>query len=65
MSRVLSPVALHAHQCPRCGHREIERASRRGLMEEMLLPLLGLRPYRCVRCLRRFYDRPQGRSLAA
>jgi DNA-directed RNA polymerase subunit RPC12/RpoP len=63
MSRSASPAALRAHRCPRCGHRGIERASRRGAVEELLLPLVGLRPYRCLRCLRRFYDRPRGRPL--
>ena len=62
---LLLSLRSHAHSCPRCGHREVERASRRGALEEIVLPLIGFRPYRCLRFLRRFYDRPQRRALAA
>ena len=41
--------------CPRCSSFSVHRARRRGLFEAVLLPLLALRPYRCMNCWRRYY----------
>ena len=41
--------------CPRCSSFSVHRARRRGLLETVLLPLLALRPYRCMNCWRRHY----------
>ncbi len=47
----------YVHRCPRCRSYEIERASRRGVGERVLLMLARQRAYRCLRCSHRFYDR--------
>src|SRR5579862_2718081 len=51
--------------CPRCSSIEIYRSRRRGLaFERFLLPLAGFRPYRCIRCDKRFYSRiPRNSSV--
>ncbi len=45
------------HRCPECGAFEIERSSRRGVVERVRLLLARQRPYRCLKCDHRFYDR--------
>jgi uncharacterized protein with PIN domain len=45
------------HRCPKCRSHEIKRASRKNVAERVLLLLTRRRPYRCVRCRHRFYDR--------
>lgn len=46
------PVLLHLlkRSCPYCRSRDIRRSRRRGLMEKYVLPLILLRPYRCMQC---------------
>ncbi len=44
------------YPCPCCGNRENDRSHLRHVHEIAVLPLLFLRPYRCPRCLRRFYQ---------
>ena len=41
--------------CPRCRSFSVHRSGRRGLFEAVLLPLLVLRPCRCMSCWRRYY----------
>ena len=41
--------------CPHCGSSEVFRSHRRGMMERYLLPIIGVRPVRCVCCDARFY----------
>jgi len=48
------------HQCPHCGSDLVRRDHRKGLFERWALRLLGTRPYHCVECGRRFWDRPLG-----
>ena len=50
-------VKQHVHRCPSCQSREVERTARRGILERVFLLLVGQRPYRCLNCHRRFYDR--------
>lgn len=50
-SSVLESVVI----CPRCGNYACSRSHRRKL--EYLLPLFGLRPWRCGDCRKRFYGR--------
>jgi uncharacterized protein with PIN domain len=45
------------HRCPNCRSYEIERASRKGVGERVLLLLAWQKPYRCLKCGSRFYDR--------
>jgi len=47
----------YTHRCPKCGAGEIERSARRGPVERIRLLLARQRPYRCVKCEHRFYDR--------
>jgi hypothetical protein len=47
----------YVHRCPKCRGFEIERSSRKGLFERVLLLLAQQRPYRCLKCEHRFYDR--------
>ena len=46
------------HRCPDCGARYAERRTPRSRAEKLLVALTGRRPYRCLQCDRRFYDRP-------
>lgn len=41
--------------CPRCGHYGCSRSHRRKL--EYLLTILGILPWRCIECHKRFYAR--------
>jgi hypothetical protein len=43
--------------CPFCHSPEISRSRRHGLMEQWLLVLTPLRPYRCGKCDKRHYAR--------
>ena len=43
--------------CARCGSRNIRRSARYGFRDRVV-SFLGLRPYRCGRCYRRFYAGP-------
>lgn len=47
-----------AHRCPDCGAGYAERRSPRSPTERLRVALSGRRPYRCLQCGRRFYDRP-------
>ena len=47
---------LYLHVCPGCRSRDIERAARRTSFERWVLPIVRLRPYRCLNCGRRFRD---------
>lgn len=44
------------HSCPACGGR-VRRSRRNGLVERVFLRVLFIRPYRCLTCDRRFYDK--------
>lgn len=44
------------HRCPRCKSLAIRRTLRDGFVEQMLLRLLKLAPYRCNDCEKRFFD---------
>jgi len=46
------------HRCPDCGGSFAERRTPRGQTERLRVALTGRRPYRCLQCGRRFYDRP-------
>ena len=46
------------HRCPDCGAGYAERRSPRSQTERLRVALTGRRPYRCLQCARRFYDRP-------
>ena len=50
------PVHKSSIRCPRCRSNEIFLSSRRGFFEFIILPLLLLRPFRCERCISRFYS---------
>ena len=43
------------HRCPRCGSWDVARSSL-GVADR-LMKLFGRRPYRCLTCNKRFYDR--------
>jgi hypothetical protein len=58
-------VAGRSHRCRACGSALVHRELSVGLVERWVLPLLGRRPYQCLDCGRRFWDRPRiGRGLA-
>jgi hypothetical protein len=57
------------YRCPDCGGSEGYRSRRRNFVEKRILPLLLLRPVRCVNCYRRiqvsmFVDVPERKSPA-
>jgi len=43
------------HRCPGCGSWDVARSALGRV--DRLLKLLGRRPYRCLTCNKRFYDR--------
>ena len=47
------------HRCHACGSALIHREVPSGPIERWLLPLVGRRPYQCLDCGRRFWDRPR------
>ena len=56
--------------CPHCGSSEVYRSHRRGAVERYLLPIIGVRPVRCVNCDARFYrlkrsDGPAAQDIRA
>jgi len=61
---VATPIG-GVHCCPACGATAAERRTPRGLGERLRAALTGRRPYRCLRCRRRFYDRPATPAGAA
>jgi hypothetical protein len=52
------PTLDTVHRCPGCGAGHAERRTPRSLLERAAVSLTGHRPYRCLDCGRRFYDRP-------
>jgi|GEM_PF-2435492 len=48
-------------RCPSCGGTLVHRDLARGWRERLRGALLGSRPYRCVDCGHRFWDRPRPR----
>ena len=56
---VLRQSEMSHHRCPRCGSWDVARSSL-GVVDR-LMKLFGRRPYRCLTCNKRFYDR----SIAA
>jgi hypothetical protein len=53
---MVTTVAYPA-SCPECGST-LHQSRRRGLVERVLLRLIGVRPLRCHRCLKRYYCPP-------
>lgn len=45
------------HSCPSCGANEVRRSRRSGLIEQVVLRVVLMRPYRCLTCDKRFYNR--------
>ena len=41
--------------CPTCGSPNAYFSRRLSFTEKFILPLLFLRPYRCVNCFQRYY----------
>jgi hypothetical protein len=56
------PTLDTAHRCPGCGAGHAERRTPRSFLERAATALTGHRPYRCLDCGRRFYDRPLERT---
>ena len=53
------------HRCDACGSALVHRELPVGPVERWLLPLVGRRPYQCLDCGHRFWDRPRiGRWLS-
>lgn len=48
---------VRTHKCPGCLSWMVARSSLQGLLERLILKLLTRRPYRCLECGVRFYDR--------
>jgi hypothetical protein len=49
--------------CPRCTSTETRTSRSRHLFERSVLRLFNFRPYRCIRCDKRFYSKSE--SLTA
>jgi hypothetical protein len=50
--------------CPECHSNEVTRSRRRGLVEQIILPALQVRPYRCMECNHRFFLKDSEIELA-
>ncbi len=56
MKRVLGLFVYHAEKtCPACGSMHVHRTKRGRLVEYWVLLFVQVRPYRCGKCLQRFY----------
>jgi hypothetical protein len=44
-----------SRQCPRCAGSEVTRSRTRNFVERMLKHVIGLVPFRCLDCDRRFF----------
>jgi DNA-directed RNA polymerase subunit RPC12/RpoP len=44
------------HECPRCKSRSVWKTDPQNTLEDTLHLLLGVYPYRCARCDKRFMD---------
>jgi transposase-like protein len=44
------------HVCPQCGSESVRRSVRKGIIENTIFRLVGLSPYRCSDCDKRFID---------
>jgi hypothetical protein len=40
--------------CPECGSNHVHRSRRRGTLEERILPVVSVFPFRCSECKTRF-----------
>jgi hypothetical protein len=58
-------VSVRLHQCPRCASYVVNRNRQTGVLERCLLSLFGIRPYLCVECGCRFWDRLLGTNRGA
>ena len=47
-----------AHVCPNCKSTVITRSVPKDAKDRLMLALRRKRPYRCLDCNHRFYDRP-------
>ncbi len=50
-------------RCQYCDSHQVARSQRRGLFETLVLPLLLIRPFRCLKCYRRYYGFTLGRTI--
>ena len=41
--------------CPHCSSTEVFRSHRRGPFEKYVFSVIGMRPYRCIKCDSRYY----------
>ncbi len=43
-------------RCPYCSSRRVHRSQSQGPIEGLILPLIFIQPFRCMKCWRRYYD---------
>jgi predicted Zn-ribbon and HTH transcriptional regulator len=41
--------------CPLCRSKRIHRSKRKGIMEQVILAMIFIKPFRCERCDFRFF----------
>ena len=41
--------------CPLCHSKRIHRSKRKGIMEQVILAMIFIKPFRCERCDYRFF----------
>jgi hypothetical protein len=51
--QVISPTTKRI--CPGCGSGHISKSRLRGVVEQLVFRLVGVHPYRCSDCDKRFY----------
>jgi hypothetical protein len=51
----VSDLVLTLH-CPACSCEDVRRSRRKNLLEYLMVAVFFLRPFRCEKCLYRFYD---------
>ncbi len=55
-------VEMASKVCPHCSSSTFRRVNRKGWLQRVLLPKLGLYPWECVHCRRRHLYRDEGGS---
>jgi len=43
--------------CPLCHSKRIHHSQRQGILEQVILAMILIRPYRCEKCDHRFFRR--------
>jgi DNA-directed RNA polymerase subunit RPC12/RpoP len=51
--------------CPMCQSKRIHPSKRKGILEQVILAMIFIKPYRCEKCDNRFFHRSPSSSRHA